>query len=87
MCCTERVFTIALVARTITINADEALQDALAKRAAHEHRSFAEAAREVLKVGLGEPPRLARFAAKRKPQLFTESVNAWQRAVRQHKPS
>lgn len=83
----ERVLNIPLVARTITIDADEALQDALSKRAASERKSIAQVAREILAGALGEAPRQTRFAAQRGPRLFTESVNAWQRAVRQRKQS
>ena len=75
------------MARTITIDADEALQDALSKRAASERKSIADVAREILEVALGAQPRQTRFGTQRGPRLFTESVNAWQRAVRQRKQS
>lgn len=73
------------MARTITITADEALQDALSKRAADQRKSIAEVAREALEAALGGRARQAPFGQQRGPRLFSESVNAWQRAVRKRK--
>lgn len=73
------------MARTITINADEALQDALSKRAAHERKSIAEVARDILEKALGDRSPNAPFAPERGPRLFGERLSAWQRALRTRK--
>jgi hypothetical protein len=75
------------VARTITITAEEALQDALAKRGADERKSIAKVAREALEAALGGRSLKIPFGQPRGPKLFSESASAWQRAVRQRKPT
>jgi hypothetical protein len=72
------------VARTITI-ADDALQDALSKGVTQARKKLVDVARELLAAAAGDLPRQVRFGTQRGPQLFTESVNAWQRALRQRK--
>lgn len=79
-------FNISIVARTITIDADEALQDAPAKRAADPRKSIADVARKALDAALGGRSLKIPFGQQRGPRLFTESVSAWQRALRQRKP-
>jgi hypothetical protein len=80
-------FNIRIVARTITISAGEALQDALSKRAVGERKSIATVAREALEAALGGRSLKIPFGQQRGPKLFTESASAWQRALRQRKPT
>jgi hypothetical protein len=78
---------ISIVARTITITAEEALQDALTQRAADERKSIAKVAREALEAALGGRTLKIPFGPQRGPRLFTESASAWQRALRHRKPT
>jgi hypothetical protein len=75
-------FNISLVARTITITAAEALQDAPSTRIADERKSIAEVARDALEAALGGRSLKVPFGRQRGPRLFTLSVTAWQRTVR-----
>jgi len=70
------------VNRTITICTDQALQDALSKRAQDERKSMSDVAREILETALGGRPLTAKFGKLRSDFLFGVSADAWQRTIR-----
>lgn len=76
------------MARTITLTAEEALQDALTERAQDPRKSsIAEVAREALSAALGGRAVKVPFSQQRGLKLFTEPASAWQRTLRQRKPT
>jgi len=70
------------VNRTLTISTDQALQDALSRRAQVERKSMSDVAREILESVLGDRPLTASFGKVRSDILFGASADAWQRAIR-----
>jgi hypothetical protein len=69
--------------RTITISADQALQDALSKRAEVECKSMTEVVRDILETALSEQPLARRIRKLRGNLPFAESAAAWQRTIRE----
>jgi predicted CopG family antitoxin len=68
---------------TITIRADAALREALAKRARLEHKSLSEVVREILEDALGERPLAERIQRLRGGLRVGEPTSDWQRRIRE----
>jgi plasmid stability protein len=70
---------------TITIRTDEALRDALERRAAAEGRSLSDVARDILRDGLVERPFGDRVGHLRgRLQLRRGAEEPWRSALRSH---
>jgi plasmid stability protein len=70
---------------TITIRADDALRDALEKRAAAEGRSLSDVARDILRDGLTERPLGGRVGhLKGRLRLLRRTDEPWRDSLRSH---
>jgi predicted transcriptional regulator len=67
---------------TITIRADEALRDALAKRARSERKTVSKVVREILEDALVDRPLAERVGRERGSLRIAETTTAWQRQIR-----
>jgi plasmid stability protein len=69
----------------LTIRTDEALRDALAKRASAQGKSVSEVAREILRGALEERALEERTShLKGRLRLGHKQTEAWRRTLRQH---
>lgn len=71
------------MSNTITIRADQALRDALAKRAAAEGRSVSEVVRGILENALIERPHAERIGRMRGTLRIGEPAGPWQKRIRE----
>jgi hypothetical protein len=68
---------------TITIRADEALRDALTKKAKIEKKTVSEVVREILEEALVERPLAERVGRARGSLRIAAEPAAWQRHIRE----
>ncbi|HET8699507.1 MAG TPA: hypothetical protein VFO94_18630, partial [Gammaproteobacteria bacterium] len=67
---------------TITIRANQALRDALVKRARAEHKTVSHVVREILEDSLVERPLGERLGKLRGNLRVAEPAGSWQREIR-----